>query len=267
MKTRTAAASCRQVLVLFALAFATAGCSTLHYRDVQTQFESAVRSDNERASMPFTERLGQYGGVASVLTPAYIENLDPRIRPNAWTLRSVSQWRIGDFTNAVASSENGLAAIQDLKSQAPLVEESRDSVILTMVPGLVEDSRARRRFEERGDADVAEHAAEYSNRFRTALRALAEARTKNGTATPPDVTQYWAYHTWRVLQNWEFTLGRLPIAGQGDARRAADELVARALGEANLAQATSLPKAIEAVEALIPADHPYRKLIEMERLR
>src|SRR5688572_11624075 len=165
------------LLLVLALA-AAAGCSTLQYRSVQSQFENTVRADNERFAMPFTDVASAYQAVADDLSPDYIARLDPKLRPNAWTLRSVSQWRAGESAQAVASSVEGLAEISRLKQQAPQLENGRDSIILTMVPGLVEDTRLRERFRERGAADVATHYDEYAAKFQTALRALAEARSK-----------------------------------------------------------------------------------------
>jgi hypothetical protein len=254
------------LLLIVALAVA-AGCSTLQYRQVQSQFEDAVRADNERFGMPFTEPGSSYRAVAEQLTPDYIRQLDPKLRPNAWTLRSVSQWRAGDLAEAVASSLEGLAEINQLKQHAPQLENSRDNIILTMLPGLVEDSRLRKRFLEMGSADVAEHYNnDYAGKFKTSIRALAEARVKKGPATPPEVNHYWALQCWRVLANWSYVIGTLPNRdARISANTEADSFIRTALAEAGLADVSDLPKALTSAETLLPNEHPYRQLIALER--
>ena len=255
-----------RLILAIALA-ATAGCSTLQYRTVQGRFQDAVRADNERFNMPFTDVAGVYHAVADELTPDYIARLDPKLRPNAWTLRAVSQWRAGESAQAVDSAFGGLAEITRLKEQAPQIENSRDSVILTMLPGLVEDSRLRLRFKEKGASDVAAHYDEYATKFHTALRALAEAREKLSPATPQEVLYYWDYQCWRVLEDWLYIIAQLPLDSQADANGRADSFVKTTLANARLQDTTTLPKAIQAAENALPAQHPYRQLIDLERQR
>ena len=104
-------------LILTVALVATAGCSTLQYRAVQSRFQDAVRADNERFNMPFTDVAGVYHAVADDLTADYITRLDAKFRPNAWTLRAVSQWRAGELAQAVESAFGGLAEITRLKEQ------------------------------------------------------------------------------------------------------------------------------------------------------
>jgi hypothetical protein len=254
------------LLLVLALAAAT-GCSTLRYRSVQSQFEETVRADNERFTMPFTDVASAYQTVANELTEDYITRLDPKLRPNAWTLRAVSQWRAGESTQAVDSSGKGLDEIDRLKQQTPQLENGRDSIILTMVPGLVEDSRLRQRFAKRGAADVAAHYDEYAAKFKTALRALTEARAKAGSATPIEVIHYWDFQCWRVLANWLYTISQLPLEAQADANKNADKVVKETLANTGLADVTTLPKAMSSAENALPNEHPYRQLIALERQR
>jgi hypothetical protein len=141
----------RCVWLALALA-AAAGSSTLQYRTVQSRFENAVRADNERFTLPFTDVAGRYRAVAGELTPEYLARLDEKLRPNAWTLRAVAQWRAGEFTPSVASALESLAEITRQRPQSPQLENGRDSILLTRIPGLVEDSRLRQRFHERAAA-------------------------------------------------------------------------------------------------------------------
>ena len=254
-------------LLLAIAVAASAGCSTLQHRSVQDRFQDAVRADNERATMPFTEVTSQYQAVAKELTVDSIKRLDPKLRPNAWTLRAVSQWRSGSFAEALASASEGIAEINQLKPQSAQLENGRDSILLTLLPGLVEDSRLRERFNTGGAADVAAHYEDYAAKFRAALRALGEARGKTSSATPGEVIQYWNYQCWRVLANWAFILSQLPLDTQAGPYRDADAFVKTTLVAVKLGDTSSLLKAIESVKKVLPDQHPYRQLIELEERR
>lgn len=243
------------------------GCTTIRYRDVQSQFEQAVRADNEQSGLPFTDIASRYDAVVAELTPAYIGKLDEKLQANAWTLRAVSEWRAGQFTNALQSADEGLNTIERLKQQEPKFDASRDSVILTMIPGLVEDSRLRQRLKELGPQDVKDNYKVYAGKFRNALRALAEAKAKMTAATPAAVRYYWYYQSWRVLENWQFVLGVLLVEQQNQANREADEFVSATLGGNDLLDASTLPDAVKKAEAAIPAGLVYRQLIDLERQR
>lgn len=265
MKTTTR--SLTWYILLATVLAAAAGCSTLQYRTVQDRFETAVRSDNERPTMPFTDAAMQYQAVAGELTPDYIAGLDEKLRPNAWTIRAVSQWRAGEFTAAITSALEGQAEVTRQSAQSPHLVHGRDSIILTMLPGLIEDSRLRHRFMESGAADVPAYYDDYAAKFRTAVRALAEAREKAAAPTPPEVMAYWNYQCWRVLQNWGLVLSHLPLADAAEPNQEADAFVKTALANAGLPEATTLPSAMTALENALPTDHPYHQLIELERQR
>jgi hypothetical protein len=254
---------------LLALALATlTGCTTIQYRDVQSQFEQAVRADNEQSNQPFTDTAQRYEGVAAELTPAYIAKLDEKLQPNAWTLRAVSEWRAGQFNNALQSSNDGLNAIARLTQKDPKFDASRDSVILTMIPGLVEDARLRQRLKELGPQDIAAHYNDYREKFRNALRALAEANGKMTDATPPAVRYYWYYQSWRVLTNWRIVISKLPSSDQRtQANKEADAIVSATLGAKSLQGASTLKAAADEAEKSIPEGHGYRQLIRLEQQR
>jgi len=265
--------SCRfPTVVRLALAAAMtllAGCSTLQYRDVQSRFEQAVQADNRRFADPFIEVSTQYQSVAGELTPDFIASLDPRLQPNAWTLRAVSQWRSGEFTNALESVSQGQAAIAQLAAGDERWRHSRDAVILTMVPGLVEDSRVRQRLESGGRDDVRASYPQYESRFRTALRALAEARDLFGPATPQEVTQYWSYQTWRILNNWQIVLGELPVLAEStaDAVAAADQAVKNTVGGSGQLDTARLGDAIRKARDSVPEASPLFQLMALESQR
>ncbi len=267
LRFMTNATALRKLRLIWAsiLMATTVGCSTLQYRTVQSRFEEAVRADNDQPAMPFTDAVHRYQAIAGELTPEYIAHLDPLLQPNAWTIRAVSQWRAGEYSPAVQSAGEGLTEIAKQQPTAPQLEQGRDGIILTMLPGLVEDTRLRDRFKAEGAADVAAHYDEYAAKFQTAVRALTEARGKEGPATPGEVIAYWNYQAWRVLENWLFIIGQLPLDDQPAPNRDADAFVKSNFANGSLSSATTLPKAIEAIEAVLPA--AYRQLVDLERHR
>jgi hypothetical protein len=243
------------------------GCSTIKYREVQNRFEQAVRADNEApaADQPFTEAANHYAAIAGELTPSYISKLDEKLQPNAWTLRAVSEWRAGQFTNSLQSANDGLNALEQLQKKEPKFEGSRDAILLTMIPGLVEDSRLRQRLKEVGPQDVAANYSVYAGKFHNALRALADAKGKMTAATPASVRYYWDYQCWRVLENWQFVLGKLPPGDQAKANQEADKFINDNFGAMDSLNAATLPAAVAGAENALPANHVYRKLIALEK--
>ncbi|MBN8247490.1 MAG: hypothetical protein J0L84_08610 [Verrucomicrobia bacterium] len=259
---------------LLHLAFATAlavltGCSTLQYREVQNRFEQAVQSDNQRFADPFVEVTHQYQAVAGELSPDFIAALDPRLQPNAWTLRAVSQWRAGEFTNALASATLGQAVLAQLGAGEERWKHSRDAVILTMVPGLVEDSRVRLRLESGGRDDVRASYRWYESRFQTALRAMAEARDLANPMTPPEVSQYWSYQAWRILNNWQIVLSNLSLAEASTSSSAseADQIVKNTVGSTSRLNAAGLEPAIANARKSVPEASPLAQLMALESQR
>ena len=245
------------------------GCSTLQYRDVQNRFEKAVQADNQRFADPFIEPAHQYREVAGELTPDFIATLDPRLQPNAWTLRAVSQWRGGEFTHALESVSRGQTALERLDANDGRWTHSRDAVILTMVPGLVEDSRVKQRLEAGGREDVRANYPQYESRFRTALAAMADAKDLVSPVTQPEVRQYWSYQAWRILNNWQIVLGELPLLAPStdDATSAADQIVKDTVGGAGQLEAAKLSDAITKARESLPEASPLFQLMTLESQR
>ena len=86
-------------------------------------------------------------------------------------------------------------------------------------------------------------------------------------ATPREVIDYWSFQCWRVLVNWLYIIGQLPLDSQASANERADTFVKTTLAGAGLPEVATLPKAINSAENAIPGEHPYRRLIALERQR
>lgn len=242
---------------------ATVSCRTIQYREVQSDFERAVAAETARAESPFVD---WYQGVATTLTDDFIAKLDPKLRPNAWMLRGLSEWRLGDYAAADASAAQGTRELERPPATAAHPAASRDAIVLTMLPGLVEDSRLRDRLLALGSTELPaeSYRTDFLPQFKAVLRQFRGAKEQFAAPTPAAVKHYWNFQAWRALQNWNITLGRLAV-GEDATKQAyaeADGVIADQF--ATLTGGTNLVTAIQAAKQAIPADHSYRRLIEFE---
>jgi hypothetical protein len=219
-------------------------CHTLQYREVQRDFEEAVRLDNQGAGSPFTEL---HSNVVAELTPDFIAKLDAKLRPNAWMLRAVSAWRSGNLAVATESAQRG-------QKESTLQKSSRDAVILELVPGLVVDSEIKTKWIAAGKAMNGTLYEEFERDFKTAHREFKEAQNEIGPATPESVVSYVHFQKWRFLENWRHLVSWII---KGDEREAA-----QARGEVFLGK--SFKDAANAERDAIPEGHPLRQLIRAQ---
>lgn len=237
-------------IMLAAALAAVSACTTLEYRDVQGDFADAVVADNAWSVSPLGGNVaeGLYTGVRADLTDEYIATLDPRLRPNAWLLRAVSSWRLGDFSDARASSVAGIEALSDNQ------RGSRDHVMLAMLDGLVIDSDLLGKFTELKKADrnvtLDIYQATFSADFETGLQALDDGFAQAGPATPREVGWYYHYHRWRLIQNWRTVVNSMSDEDRRAAKADAEEKVG-----------ADLRDAMNAERDAIPNDHPLHHLI------
>jgi hypothetical protein len=245
MQTKTFQAVFRAAL-LVALAFSSA-CTTLDYRNVQGEFVDAVSADNAWSVSPFGANAadGLYRSIHAELTDAYIAGLDSRLQPNAWLLRAVSAWRLGDFSDARTSAATGLDKLSDAQ------KGSRDHVMLAMLDGLIIDSDLLAKFQSLDKKVTLDaYQSTFSPDFDTGLKALDDGFNESGRATPPEVGWYYHYHRWRLLQNW-----RTVVNSINDQDRA----TARVDAEGKVGQ--DLRQALDQEKKMIPDNHPLHVLI------
>jgi hypothetical protein len=225
---------------------------TLNYRNVQQRFDEAVQQDNpetlQRALQPFTEQNNAdllYQQVANELSDERIANLDARLRANAWLLRGVSEWRLGQLDAALASAQAGLREPQ-------LRPNSRDAVLLTLLPALIIDAEIQRDWRLAGSKLTAAEYPAYQTKFETAMKEFAKAEQAIGPATPDGAVYYLRYQKWRVLQNWRAVIGSIDDRNaRNNARQAAK----------NVLGGDDLRKAALKQRDQIPQNYPLRQLI------
>jgi hypothetical protein len=185
----------RRLVIAAALMLGLAGCGTLEYRGVQTDFNRAVAADNASIENPLYTPTAGYREVLEQLSPEAIAKLDPKLQPNAWMLRAVSAWRVGELAAASAAARAG----SDL-SPPP---HSRDNIMLLSIRGLVPESEAMNAWQAipRDERDKSDYDA-IKDKFALAWTKLVAAEDQIGPATPRSVESYLHYQKWRVAANW-----------------------------------------------------------------
>ena len=194
MKMNRAGVLARWVAIAL-LALAIPACSTFQYREVQSDFQEAVRADIEERNAVIDRSEGLYQEVVASLTPERINNLDPKLWANAWMIRAYSEWQIGELGKAKESAEKGQGANP--------VENSRDDVLLHLIPALIIDSDVMNVWVAAGGkTDPVVYADSQENDFKLAIKKVGQAKKRFGPATPVSTKYYVEYQRWRVLQNW-----------------------------------------------------------------
>ena len=229
-----------------------AGCRTLEYRQVQRDFQAAVQADNAGQPQPFGNG---FELVITALTPERIDQLDPRLRPNAWMLRAVSAWRSGSYSNANTSAEQGLKAAATLPD-AKLFTGSRDDVLLHMIPALVTDSEQTRRLDRTNASISAADYKSFERAYKTALAQMDDAAGQFNDNTPDDVRYYYYYERWRLLQHWTTAIGRIAPTDP--------DATINAFAQAKTAFGKPLEDAINEARDKIPPGQQFRALIRAQ---
>jgi hypothetical protein len=257
----------RQAMLLFALFGAVVvltGCatvstigSTLDYREVQRDFNSAVQADNVRTAeglgaLTSTNAEQLYEQVRTRLTDEEISRLDERLRPNAYALRAVSEWRTDLLGEARASAQTGL--------RLPNVSASpRDEMVLRMIPALVIDAQLVMAFRKAGGrVSKQTYDSQYAADFATAAATMKRVTTSLTPATTVSIVNYVHLQRWRILENWRIVISKIE---DGPAARQT------ALADATRRLGGPLLDEIKAESAMIPPDDPLRKSIEALTLR
>lgn len=239
-----------RVGVLALVVVLAAGCRTLDYRTVQAAFDVAAQADNNTWGSGFTETNPAtdpgYQPVLDALTDARIGKLDARVQANAWLLRAVSEWRVGQFTNALGSAQNGLGA-------GPR-DHSRDKILLSLLPALVIDSEIKELWRQSGRVMDTNRYSRVERDYATAFQVFDRTEAQFGPGTPPSTQVYCLFQRWRALHNWQTVI--LSLQGGESAQAQAFE---RAKSHF---QGRDLDTVATETKAKIPAGHPLHQLIE-----
>ena len=235
-----------RVITLIVMMALVPACSTIEYRDIQGEFVDAVAADNAWSVSPFAGNAaeGLYTSIRTQLTDEYIAKLDDRLKPNAWLLRAVSEWRLGEFSDARNSAKRGLASLNEAQ------KGSRDHVMLAMLDGLIIDSDLRAQYQANEGITLEMYQEVFSPDFATALNALDDGYAQAGPATPEEVGWYYHYHRWRLIANWRSVVNSMDDENRKLAKEDAESQVGG-----------KLRTAMDAERDSIPDNHPLRQLI------
>lgn len=228
----------------------TGGCTIFQYRDIQSNFERAVRIDNGESVSPFTEDNSSeaYQSIIDGLSEDRIADLDDRLKANAWLLRSYSAWRIGDLNDARQSASKGL-------NQGSPGAHSRDKVLLVLIPALLAESETMSYWAAANQKTSPQDYKEtHEKSFELVWDKILAAQLEIGDPTPESVGYYVKYQKWRILQNWRQVIDSFP-SGRDDDRRAAKDRARNKVG-------ADLNVAAKQARDKIPENHTLRKLIE-----
>jgi hypothetical protein len=261
-----------RLTVIIALATAAVSCTALRYRAIQDDFNHAVEMDNESA-------MGRYGSsqvfvdpgydeVISNLSDRYIAALDPKLQPNAYMLRAVSEWRLARSQISYDAASPYLdaslrSARAGLKDPGPQLH-SRDHVILRILPALLIDTEIEKRF---NDLDRKLSAAQYEQTpgfkslFDQAFRQVQAGKNAIGLATPEGVRYYVIFQRWRLMDNWRTVINGL-FAEPGAVPNTDDLRDKASIEAAGLLAVKSLDAEMREIQKSIPADDPIRKLMD-----
>ncbi len=212
------------------LALALVQCTTLDYRNVQTDFEKAAMAEDGGADSVFVDR---YQTVRATLTDGYIMRLDPKLQSNALMLRAVSEWRIGDWTAARQTATKGQS-----KKPAP---GSRDQVVLAMIDGMAAGSEVLAMKGKRdGKITAKAYQADYQPVLENGWTSLVEAGDLFTGVTPTSVKDYWHFQRWKLLSIWHDTCTDIGVVGNAadtEARRETQSAALKFIGAASFKEA------------------------------
>lgn len=232
-------------------------CNTLEYRSVQDTFEVAVQADNPQGEGKIFTQDG-YADVAAALTDEYIAELDPRLQPNAYLLRSMSYWRMGDLDNALKSATAGDGLQQR--------EGSRDHVLLALMRSLIAFTEAAGGNTQGNYISVDEYNKLFKS-FKLAMEEWDVAMGRVNASTPASTRHYLYFQRWRMIATWNSSF-ILRIDANGDGR--GDDADTEARDAAN-AETTQLLRGITPVQAVSEANQavpqgPLRVLMDSMNL-
>ena len=238
------------VLIALAIASLASGCaSTFQYRALQSRFMEAAQADNQAAVDPLSASTADtaYAPIAAELTPERIAELDPKLRANAWVIRSYSLWRSARYQDAIASAGTGLKT----DGLGP-----RDRILLLLLPALAVDSEQRDLWVAKNRTLTGADYPPFQQAFSLVYGELGKASADVSSA--PSTMYYVEYQRWRILNDWNIVLGSIDKDdSDSPARREARALAEKVVG-------SQLTDAADAARKKIPDGHPLRQLIEAQ---
>ena len=218
--------------------FFLCSCGTLKYRDIQQDFNNAVQNDNITSEVPGSDPQASYQSIILNLTEDFIGGLDARLQGNAYVLKSIAQWRTGQFKDALNSVDK--ASAKQLGA--------RDKVMVQLLPIMIAESSLMKGFSQKEGIPY-DNYGNYLNKFAGFYRMLNSI--DNGTESADSIKFYVAYQGWRIMSNWKIVASSVKPATK----------ITDALTKAQSALSKDLNSVITDFKSRIPSTHPLAQLI------
>lgn len=169
--------------------------SLADYQNIRAKYEAAAEADN-LGDGEIRGAANGYTQVVTTITPAFIVGLpDDKLRPTAWMMRGISEWRTGGFKPALRSASDGLSAQPETGN--------RDHILLLMLPALVTDSELVRDWQAAGQSYTPDAYAQVESGYKSAMTTLASAESAFSSVTSDDIKKLFYLHKKRLLLNWD----------------------------------------------------------------
>jgi hypothetical protein len=176
---------------------------TIQFTRVQTEFKECTAQDNQlrigaKDEKTITDQVKpRYQKVIAGLKDLENSQLNPStLRANAYLLRGVSQWRVGDMEAAASSASKG-------RSERDLITGSRDHLFLILLPGQIANTRMMRAWHAADKKMGASNFPSMESHFEDAGRAIRAAEREIQASTSDGAKRYVHSEKARILRNWE----------------------------------------------------------------
>jgi hypothetical protein len=169
--------------------------SLADYQSVRAKYEAAAEADN-LGDGDISGSSSGYAEVITTVTTAFIGGLpDDKLKPTAWMMRGIAEWRTAAFIPALRSATEGISSGPETGS--------RDHLLLLMLPALVADTELVRDWQTAGQSYSPEAYAPVESGYKSAMTTLAKAEAAFSPNTSEDTKKLFYLHKKRLLLNWD----------------------------------------------------------------
>jgi hypothetical protein len=237
-------------------------CSTINYRNVQEDYNNAVRNEINSSVIPMSDYKVEYSWVINALTKENINSLDDRLKGNAYMLLAISHWRINEYKKAKEAVDNAEMVSKAASTNPALALGARDNIMLKILPSLIAESSKLSKYDKSKGLDEEQYSS-FKTVYKLITKDLQKSFTDLNTGNPGAIKFYIAYQNWRVLQNWRIVISTLKTSQlRISSLKEVDEIMNGASEDF-----TNLKEAINFYSSKIPLDNPLRVLTVYQTLQ
>ena len=141
-------------------------------KKAQAAFNTAVQGDQPTVAVPATSRQ-KYQEVVGTLKPEVLAQGNNSLKVSAYALLAFSQWRLGEYAQAVKTGEKG----RQLYETAKLATNPREYGMCLMVRGLAGASQTYQEYRHLQTALTKEQAQDFTGRLEQDRRTIDSGNT------------------------------------------------------------------------------------------